>query len=66
MDFGSNKMRVEVIRKGAFGWIYFSDIYSSVTGKWQEFDQSKDLDQKYYCSSYYVSVKNMVLNVEHR
>ena len=34
MDFGANKTLVEVIREGAFGGIYFGDIYSSVTGKW--------------------------------
>ena len=49
---------VEVIREGAFGGTYFRDIYSGVTGKWykkswKEFDQLKDIDQKYYCSDYY-------------
>ena len=58
MDFGSNKTPVEVIKEGAFGRAYFRKIYSGVTGKcykksWKEFDQLKDVDQKYYCSSYY-------------
>ena len=58
MDFGVNKTSVEVIKEGAFGGTYFRDIYSGVTGKWykkswKEFDQLKDIDQKYYCSSYY-------------
>ena len=30
MDFGANKTPIEVIREGAFGGIYFRDIYSSV------------------------------------
>ena len=58
MGFSANKTPVEVIKEGAFGATYFGDIYSSVNGKWyrkswKEFDQLKDIDQKYYCSSYY-------------
>ena len=58
MDFGANKTPVEVIREGAFGGTYFRDIYSRVTRKsykksWKEFDQLKDIDQKYNCSNYY-------------
>ena len=58
MDFGATKMPIQVIKEGAFGGTYFRDIYSGVTGKlykksWKEFDQFKDIDQKYYCSSYY-------------
>ena len=34
MDFDANKMPIEVIREGAFGGTYFSDIYSRVAGKW--------------------------------
>ena len=61
MKFNPNKTPVEVIKKGAFGGTYFRDIYSGVTGKWykkswKEFDQLKDIDQKFYCSDYYVSV----------
>ena len=53
MDFGANKTPVEVIKEGAFGGTYFRDIYSGVTGKWKEsckeFDQLKNIDQKYCC-----------------
>ena len=34
MDFGANKMPIEVIREGAFGGTYFRDIYSGINGKW--------------------------------
>ena len=30
MDFDANKTPVEVIKEGAFGGTYFSDIYSGV------------------------------------
>ena len=30
MDFGANKIPVEVIKEGAFGGTYFRDIYSIV------------------------------------
>ena len=58
MDFGANKRPVEVIKEGAFGGTYFRHIYFSVNGKWyekswKEFDQLKNIDQKYYCSDYY-------------
>ena len=58
MDFGSNITPVKVIKKGAFGETYFRDIYSSVNNKWyksswKEFDELKNIDQKYYCSNYY-------------
>ena len=58
MDFGANKTPVEMIKKGAFGGTYFRDIYSSVNGKWlkkswKEFNQLKNIDQKFYCSTYY-------------
>ena len=75
MDFGANKTPIEVIREDVFGGTYFRDIYSGIHGKqykksWKEFDQLKDVDQKFYCSDYYdVSVNkygNMVLNAEHR
>ena len=58
MDFGANKTPAEVIKEGAFGGAYFRDIYSSVNGKWykkswKEFNQLKNIDQKYYYSDYY-------------
>ena len=57
MDFGANKTPVEIIKEGSFGGTYFRDIYFSVNGKryiksWKEFNQLKDIDQKYCCSSY--------------
>ena len=59
MGFGANKMPVEVIRECAFGGTHFTDIYSSVTGKWyrkswKEFNHFKDIDENFYCSDYYV------------
>ena len=63
MEFGANKTPIEVIREGVFGGTYFRDIYSGINGKWykkpwKEFDQLKDIDQKFYCSDYYdVNVK---------
>ena len=53
MDIGGNKTPVEVITE--FGETYF---YSGVNGKsyrksWKEFDELRDIDQKYYCSDYY-------------
>ena len=62
MDFGVNKTPVDVIKEGAFGGTYFRDICSSVNKKWyrkswKEFDQLKDINQKYYWSrNYDVSV----------
>ena len=61
MDFGTNKKSIEVIKEGVFAGIYFRDIYSGVNEKWykkswKEFDQFKNIDQKYYCSDYYICV----------
>ena len=58
MDFGENETPVEVIKEDTFGGTYFRDIYSSVTGRWyekswKEYEQLKDIDLNYYCSSYY-------------
>ena len=58
MNFDANKTLVAVINEGAFGGIYFRDIYSGVNGKWyrrswKKLDQLKNTDQKYYCSNYY-------------
>ena len=67
MDFCANKTPIEVLKEGAFGGAYFRDIYSSVNEKWyrkswKEFDQLKNIDPKYYCSSYYdVSVNEYVV-----
>ena len=58
MDFRANKTSVEVIKEVAFGGTYFRDIYSGVNEtwykkSWKEFDQLKNINQKYYCSDYY-------------
>ena len=58
MGFGANKTPVEVIKEGVFGGTCFRDIYSGINGKWykkswKEFDQLKNIDQKFYCSDYY-------------
>ena len=60
MDFGANKTPVEIIKEGTFEGTYFRDIYSGINEKWyrkswKEFDQLKDVDQKFYCSDYNVS-----------
>ena len=59
MDFGA-KAPIEVISKGAFGG---RDIYSGVNGKWyknswKEFNQLKDIDQKFYSSNIVLNAKN--------
>ena len=70
MDFGANKIPIEVTKEGAFGVAYFKDIYSGINGKWykkswKKLDQLKDIDQKYYCSSYYdVSVNKYGVKYE--
>ena len=63
MDFGTielhpNKSPIEVIKESAFGSTYFRDIYSNVNSKWyknswKEFNDSKNIDPKYYSSSFY-------------
>ena len=58
MDFGVNKTPVGEITEGALGGTYFRSIYPSFNEKWyikswKEFDQLKNIDQKFYCSDYY-------------
>ena len=58
MHFGANKTPVEIIKEGAFRGTYFRDICSSVNRNWyktswKEFDQLKDIDQRFYCLDYY-------------
>ena len=58
VEFGANKTPIEVIKEDPFGGTYFRDIYSSINGKWyrnswKEFDQLKNIDQKFSCSDYY-------------
>ena len=55
-NFDTNKTPVEVIREGAFGGIYFRDIYSGINDKWyrkswKEFDEFKNIVLNYYCSN---------------
>ena len=63
MDFGTDKTPVKIIKEGAFGGSCFRDIYSGVNdtwykNPWKEFDELKNIDQKYYFSNYYdASVK---------
>ena len=57
MKFNPNKTPIEVIKEGAFGGTYFKDIYSGVNGKWyrsswKEFNELKNIDQKFCCSDY--------------
>ena len=59
INFGTNKTPVQVINEeGTFGRTYFKDFYSDINGKlprksWKQFDELKNIDQKYYCSNYY-------------
>ena len=58
MDFGANKMPVEII-----GGTCFRDIYSGINGNWykkswKEFNQLKDFVEKFYCSNSYGRVVN--------
>ena len=48
----------ELIEEGAFAGTYFRDINSGINGKWyrkswKDFDQLKNIDQRYCCSDYY-------------
>ena len=57
VDFGANKTPAKIIKEGAFGGAYFRDIYSGVNNEWYrkswtEFDELKNIDQKYSCSNY--------------
>ena len=66
MDFGANKTPVDVIKEGAFRGTQFKDIYFGVTEKWykkswKEFDQLKDIDQKFCLDYYDVSVNKFVV-----
>ena len=72
MNFRINKTPAEVIKENALGGTYFRDIYSGVNGKWyrkiwEELDELKHIDLKYYCSNYYdVNVNKYGVNLEHR
>ena len=58
MDSGTDKTAVEIIKKGALAGTYFRDICSSINGmwyrkSWKDFEELKNIDQKYYYSNYY-------------
>ena len=58
MDFGTNKTSVKIIKEGTFCGTYFRNIYSSVNDKWyknawKEFNELKNIDERYYSSNYY-------------
>ena len=58
MLFNPNISPVDVIKKGAFGGTYFTDIYFGINDKWyknswKEFDELENIDGKYYCSDFY-------------
>ena len=53
MDFSANKTPIKAFKEGAFRGMYFRDICSGINGKCykkaqKEFDQLKNIDQKYY------------------
>ena len=70
MYFRRNIKPIEVIKNRAFGGANFRDTYTGANGKWyknswKEFNVLKDIDQKYYCSSYYdVSVNKYGVKFE--
>ena len=56
--FSPNKTPIEIIKEGAFGDIYFRDIYFNINKKWyrnswKEFVHLKNIDPKSYASDYY-------------
>ena len=58
MEFNPNKAPVEVIKEGTFRGTYFRDIYFGVNEKWyrnswKEFNELKNVAQKFYCYDYY-------------
>ena len=71
MKFGTNKTPIEVNKEGAFGGIYFRDIYSGVNSKQyiksrKDFDELKNIDQNYYAEIILtVMLININLNVKH-
>ena len=55
MDFGANKIPIEVIKGRGFGGTYFRYLfwYYWYRKSWKEFDELKNVDKKYYCLNYY-------------
>ena len=59
----TNKYKFDANKTPVDRGTYFRDIYSGINGKsyrnsWKEFDQLKNIDQKYYCSKYYDVIVN--------
>ena len=64
MSFNPNKTPIEIIKEGAFGGTYFSDIYSSINGKWyrnswKELDFLERIHPILYLSNYYDTSVNI-------
>ena len=64
MLFNPNKTPIEIIKEGAFGGTYFSDIYSSINGKWyrnswKELDFLERIHPILYLSNYYDTSVNI-------
>ena len=72
MGFGANKTPVKIIKEGAFGGIYFRDIYSGVNNKWyrkswKEIDDLKNIDQNIIAQIIMMlMLTNIKSNVKHR
>ena len=71
MDFGTNKMLIEVT-KGVFVQTYFRDIYFDINGKWygkswKEFNELKTLTSDIIAQIIMTLTSiNKVKNAEHR
>ena len=58
MNFNPNKTPIQIIKEGAFGDVYFRDVYSNINTKWcrnswKEFMHLKNIDARLYASDYY-------------
>ena len=72
MDFGINKIPIEIIKEGSFGGTYFRDIYSRINDKFyknscKEFKELESIDKKNTIVVIIVMsvLMNLVLNVAH-
>ena len=57
MEVNPNRKPIEVFKAGTFGGTYFGTFTAVLRKKWyknswKEFDQLKNIDQKYYSSDY--------------
>ena len=58
MNFSPNKTPIEIIKEGAFGGTYYTDVYSGINEKccktsWKEFVHLKKIYAQFYTSDYY-------------